>query len=163
MKPQESAIEDWSEVGTLLGDLYRIVHRLEGLFPGRKFTPDGHLVGSMGEALASYMFDLKLLPASAPGHDAITADGNTMVQIKLTQGKSVALRSEPQHLLVLRLDSDLVIEVVYNGCGTAVWRNTGKLGSNGTRTISVAKLRRLNSDVAAADQLTLVKEVDLNS
>ena len=162
MKPQESAIEDWSEVGTLLGDLYRIVHRLEGLFPGRKFTPDGHLVGSMGEALASYMFDLKLLPASAPGHDAITADGNTMVQIKLTQGKSVALRSEPQHLVVLRLDSDLVIEVVYNGCGMAVWRNTGKLGSNGTRTISVAKLRRLNSDVAAADQLTLVKKVDLN-
>ncbi|MCY4128253.1 MAG: hypothetical protein OXG15_03295 [Gammaproteobacteria bacterium] len=67
MKPQKQDTEEWSEVGTLLGDLYRIVNRLEELFPGRKFTPDGHLVGSIGEALAAYMFGLELLPASAPG------------------------------------------------------------------------------------------------
>ena len=119
-KRQKTRGEEWSEVGYLLGDLYHIVNRLEELFPGRRFTPDGHLVGSIGEALASYMFDLQLLRASEPEHDAIAADGRTKVQIKLTQGKSIALRSEPEHLIVLRLDSDLVIEVAYNGPGAIV-------------------------------------------
>ncbi len=38
----------WTEVGGLLASLYPIVDRLELLFPGRKFTPDGHLMGSIG-------------------------------------------------------------------------------------------------------------------
>ena len=53
MKSKVPEFDEWSEVGSLLGDLYRIVDRLEGLFPGRKFTPDGHLVGSIGEAHAA--------------------------------------------------------------------------------------------------------------
>ena len=65
----------WTEVGGLLASLYPIVDRLELLFPGRKFTPDGHLVGSIGEVIAARMFGLELLPASAPDHDAITGDG----------------------------------------------------------------------------------------
>ena len=162
MKAKRQETEEWSEVGALLSDLYRIVNRLEELFPGRKFTPDGHLVGSIGEALASHMFDLRLLTASAPGHDAITADGRTKVQIKLTQGHSIALRSEPEHLIVLRLDKDLAIEVVYNGVGAPVWRETGKLASNGTRMISVSKLRRIDLDAAVEDRLTLFNKVDLS-
>lgn len=52
-----------------------------GIVCGRKFTPDGHLVGSIGEAMAAHMFDLRLLPAATPKHDATTADGRTFVQI----------------------------------------------------------------------------------
>jgi hypothetical protein len=29
--------------------IYCAVEELEALYPGRKFTPDGHLVGSIGE------------------------------------------------------------------------------------------------------------------
>ena len=75
----------WREVSELLASLYDIVARLEEFFPGRKFTPDGHLVGAIGEVIAAQMFDLELLPASNPGHDAVTGDGRR-VQIKLTQG-----------------------------------------------------------------------------
>ena len=153
--------EEWSEVGVLLGDLYHIVNRLEELFPGRKFTPDGHLVGSIGEALAKHMFGLCLLPASAAGHDAMTADGRTKVQIKLTQGKSIALRSEPEHLIVLRLDPDLAVEVVYNGRGATVWPKAGKLQSNGTRPISVSMLREINSAISDTDHLTVLNEIDM--
>ena len=153
--------EDWSGVGYLLGDLYHIVNRLEELFPGRRFTPDGHLVGSIGEALASYMFDLQLLRASEPEHDAIAADGRTKVQIKLTQGKSIVLRSEPEHLIVLRRASDLVVEVAYNGPGAIVSSKAGKLQSNGARPISVSKLREINSDVRDTDRLMVMNEVDM--
>ena len=41
------------EIPSLVQDLYSIVDRLEELFPGRRFTPDGHLVGSIGEVLAA--------------------------------------------------------------------------------------------------------------
>ena len=56
----------------LLASLYGIVDRLETLFSSRKFTPDGHLVGSIGEVIAAHMFGLTLLPASYPDHDAFS-------------------------------------------------------------------------------------------
>lgn len=81
--------------------LYEIVHELEQQFPGRRFTPDGHMVGSLGEVLAEYRYKLKLFRASTERHDAETQDGRR-VQIKATQGTGgVGLRSEPEHLIVL--------------------------------------------------------------
>src|SRR5437867_11466330 len=94
--------------------LYDLVAELERSFPGRPFTPDGHLVGSLGEVLVSHYYDLELLPCSSECHDAKAADGR-LVQIKATQGKSVALRAEPEHLLVISLRRDGTIEEVYNG------------------------------------------------
>jgi hypothetical protein len=35
-----------------VADIYRAVGELETAYPGRKFTPDGHLVGSIGEVIA---------------------------------------------------------------------------------------------------------------
>ncbi|MBW8042608.1 MAG: hypothetical protein FVQ85_21795 [Planctomycetes bacterium] len=40
-------------IPSIVQELYSIVDRLEELFPGRRFTPDGHLVGSIGEVLAA--------------------------------------------------------------------------------------------------------------
>lgn len=106
-----AAADQWDEVSSLLTDLYRVTDRLETLFPGRKFTPDGHLVGSIGEIIAAHMFSLELRPSSAPVHDAVS--GDVEVQIKLTQGtRGVALSAEPKHLLVLRLAPDRSIETV---------------------------------------------------
>src|SRR3546814_7595988 len=89
---------DWAEVRNLLDSLYTASTRLETLFSGRRFTLDGHLVGSVGEVIAAYMFDLQLNPASTLGHDAVALDGRR-VEIKFTQGRSVAIRHEPDHML----------------------------------------------------------------
>jgi hypothetical protein len=40
------------ELPNLISQLYELVDQLELMFPGRLFTPDGHMVGSLGEALA---------------------------------------------------------------------------------------------------------------
>ena len=74
---------DWEEVKGLLDQLYAASGRLEALFPGRKFTLDGHLVGSVGEVIAAYMLDLDLARASRQGHDAFAPD-RRQVEIKLT-------------------------------------------------------------------------------
>jgi hypothetical protein len=57
-------------IPALVERLYAIVDKLQTLFPGRPFTPDGHMVGSLGEVLAARRYGLKLLPASAERHDA---------------------------------------------------------------------------------------------
>src|SRR3954465_9682771 len=94
----------------LVDQLHAIVEELEAMHPGRRFPLDGHLVGSIGEAAAEAMFDLKLQPASTAGHDAIASDGRP-VEIKATYGsRNVGLRttshSAAAALIVLRLSRD---------------------------------------------------------
>jgi hypothetical protein len=76
------------------------VKDLEALYP-RKFTPDGHLVGSIGEVVAAEALGLTLYPMSRAGHDAYDANGD--VQIKMTAGRSVAMYAESIRLVVLRV------------------------------------------------------------
>lgn len=116
------------------------------MFPGRKFTPDGHLVGSLGEVLAAHRYGLTLLDASAPVHDATAPDGR-QVQVKITQGKTVGIRAEPDHLIVLSLHKDGTISEVFNGPGKAAWDAAGKMQKNGQRPIGLGKLRRLQEQV----------------
>lgn len=52
-----------SAIPKLIRELYCVVNELETLFPGRNFTLDGHLVGSIGEVLAAHYYELDLLPA----------------------------------------------------------------------------------------------------
>ena len=54
-------------------DLYAIVNKLETMFPGRPFTPDGHMVGSLGECLVADTYGLELMPPSNQGYDAVTS------------------------------------------------------------------------------------------
>ena len=75
---------------------------MEELFPGRPFTPDGHMVGSIGEVLAAEYFDLELLPSSFKGHDARDKQGR-FVEIKATQGDAISLRSEPERLISYKI------------------------------------------------------------
>jgi hypothetical protein len=142
----------------LIVDLYAIVEKLEAMFPGRSFTPDGHMVGSIGEAWAEWLFDLTLLPSSTETHDAKSADGR-FVQIKATQGTSVALYGDPEVLLVLSLARDGSASVVYNGPGAPVWSAAGKVGKNGQRPISLAKLRALDRLVGDGDRLAQVRRM----
>jgi hypothetical protein len=130
----------------LIKELYSIIHKLEQNFPGRHFTPDGHLVGSIGEVLASYHYGLELLSASTEIHDAKTRDGR-LVQIKATQGKSIGLRSEPDYLIVIKILPNGQYEEVYNGQGKVAWDSSGSMQKNGQRSISVTRLRKLMESV----------------
>ena len=143
-----------NEIPRLVRSLYEIVGELERLFPHRKFTLDGHLVGSIGEVLAAHLYGLEPLPASAKGHDATTADKRLQVQIKATQGKSVGIRSEPEHLIVLKLTGNgSAVNEVYNGPGAAPWQHAGKMQKNGQRMISVSRLQKLMEEVSPAESL----------
>jgi hypothetical protein len=132
-----------SKLRDLIGQLYRVVAALEQEFEGRRFTPDGHLVGSIGEVVAAFAFNLMLLPASNEKHDGKAPDGK-LVQIKLTGGdRSISLYSEPEHLLVLQLRNSEFV-TVYNGRGSVAWQNCRAEAKNGQRSIALSALRKLN-------------------
>lgn len=147
---------DWNEVTALLDGLYTASSRLGVMFPGRKFTLDGHLVGSIGEVIAAYMFHLELATASSLGHDAFARDGR-QVEIKLTQGKSVAIRHEPVHLLALHRPKGGPVRIVYNGPGGAAWNAAGKIQKNGQRSISLSRLAVLDRTVSVELKLPILR------
>jgi hypothetical protein len=105
-------------VPELIARLYQTVRDLNKLFPDRPFTPDGHLVGSIGEVVAAETYDLTLEKCSNPGFDAKTQTGKS-VEIKLTGGDSVSVSSDcdplPDFLIVLRLDTRTGFTEIYNG------------------------------------------------
>lgn len=147
---------DRQRLPELIEELYRIVGELEAMFPGRHFTPDGHLVGSLGECLAAYHYDLELLQASSPGVDAMKDELN--VEVKATQGQRVALRSGPEHLLVLRLDKRGGFSEIYNGPGSLVWSELeGKpRPSNGQYQVSLTRLEALMQHVAEEQRIPML-------
>ena len=143
------------QVPALVGRLYEVVRELERLFPGRPFTLDGHLVGSIGEVLGAAHYDLELLPCSTESHDAQTRTGE-LVQIKATQGQQVALRSCCDHLLVLKLLGDGTVQEAYNGPGALAWDAAGPMQKNGQRPVRLSTLKRLMELVDPSERLLRV-------
>ena len=148
---------DHQKFQQLVKQLYALVNEFEAMFPGRHFTPDGHLVGSLGECLVASAYGLDLLTSSNKGHDAVTQSG-IEVEIKATQAGSVAFRSAPQHTILIKILPDGTFEEIYNGPGPLVWEQfAGKQRpSNGQFQISLARLRGLNESVADAKRLPRV-------
>jgi len=111
----------------LVRQIYAIADKLAAE-TGRSFTPDGHMGGSIGEVFAADMYGLKLLRQSEEVHDA--KKGKKLIQIKATSGDRVALSSEPEHLIVLKIENGKATEI-FNGPGRLAWKSTGKRQKNG--------------------------------
>jgi hypothetical protein len=144
------------EVPILVARLNEVVRRLEALFPGRRFTLDGHLVGSVGEVIAAAIFDLELLVGSTESHDARASDGR-LVQIKLTQSVAIGLRSCPQHLLVLAMNEHGRFSIPYNGPGQPAWEIAGRPQKNGQRQVTLPRLRRIDQRTPLSAKLPIVR------
>lgn len=123
--------------------IYQAVDELSAAYPGRKFTPDGHLVGSIGEVVAAEALGLILRPSSHPAHDAYDSDGRD-VQIKMTAGNSVSMYADCDRLVVLKVVSPTEAEIVYDGPGAPAWAASGKMQKNGQRSIRLSKLRTIS-------------------
>jgi hypothetical protein len=109
-------MKDIYELPRLIADLYNIVDELSKMFPELKFTPDGHLVGSIGEAVAKEIYGLKLQRASTKGYDG-TLD-EKKVQVKMTGGNRIQFSASdeyPELLIVMHLDRDIGFTEIYAG------------------------------------------------
>ena len=139
------------QVPALIGELLRVTNHLNRMFEGRPFTPDGHLVGSIGEVVAEYIYGLKLAPCSTPRVDAYTNDDRS-VQIKLTgeRGTSYGIRwsngdedLQPDILICLKLTERGFVEI-YNGLFPLALLSGRKDQKNGQVSLPVSRLSDLN-------------------
>lgn len=154
-----------------LMELFRIVNHLENVYAehGRKFTIDGHLIGSIGEVLAAEAYNLKLAENSTPVYDAETRDASQKkVQIKATQIDRVSFSSKrehdeaPDYVIVIKINHDGTWETIYNGPGKRVYDNLGKAQKNGQSQISLSKLSKLMEIVSADNMLPPKKIKDVS-
>lgn len=137
----------------LLKQIYSAVAALEEMFPGRRFTPDGHMVGSIGEAIAAYHYEIKLHPPSHPKFDG-RKDGK-QIQIKATQKDGVDLKHGDGTLLVLKVKPDGSFEEIYNGYAERVWKSLShrKMSRAGEIAISLRQLRALRKQVGEHERI----------
>lgn len=142
------------ELTSIINELYALTTRLEKMYPGRHFTPDGHLVGSIGEVFAAERYGISLFTAGCETHDGKAPDGR-LVQIKATQRRSVGIYEEPDFLLVLSIDSEGRLTEVYNGPGKPVWQlfSGKKRPKTGQYQVSLSRLRKLNEGVLTEDRV----------
>ena len=147
------------QIPALVSDLIKTTGRLNTLFPSRPFTPDGHLVGSIGEVVAEYIYGLELEACSTPQVDARTSDGRS-VQVKLTgeKGSSYGLRwplregeAAADLLLCMKL-SKRGFEEVYNGVFPLALLENRSSQRNGQITLSIASLRKLRAHSAISQE-----------
>jgi len=159
---EHSVSEHGQEVPRLITQLYDVTDELQERF-GRKFTPDGHLMGSLGEAMAVYIYDLVLADPSLETHDARTKDGRTQVQIKFTAGKSgYGIYSKPQHLIALQLVGRREVVEVFNGPGEIAWKcASAKPSKNGQHSMAMGRLRALNAGVPNDQRVPQMRNLHL--
>ena len=138
--------------------LIEIVKELEDDFPGRHFTLDGHLVGSIGEVMASYYYGIKLYTASAPAHDG-EIDGKK-VQIKITQQEDIVINHEPEYLIALYLNKNGNIYEIYNGPGKDPWDSASKRDSHNNRHMRINKLMELDRLVDSDKRIVAVHNIE---
>lgn len=137
--------------------LFQIVTELENEFPGRSFTIDGHLLGSIGEVLAAYYYGIDLYKSSAEKHDGEIK--KRKVQIKITQQDNVLISAEPDYLLVLYLAKNGIVYEVYNGPGKEPWNSASKKDSHNYCHMRVNKLMKLDAMVPDEKRITPIKTI----
>lgn len=142
-----------------LKNLFQIVQRIETEYAkyNRKFTIDGHLIGSIGEVLAAEAFNLKLAQTGMAVYDATRIEKpDETVQIKATQIDRVSFspvregEAVPDYVIVIQINKSGDWEPIYYGPGKNVYdllalRKTQK---NGQIQITLTKLRELNASVS---------------
>ena len=138
--------------------LIGIVKELEKDFPGRHFTLDGHLVGSIGEVMASYYYGIELYAASTVAHDG-EIDGKR-VQIKITQQENIVINHEPEFLIVLYLNKNGNVYEVYNGPGKEPWDSASKRDSHNNRHMRVNKLMELDRKVDCDMRIRPINKIE---
>ena len=134
------------------------VNALEALFPGRHFTLDGHLVGSVGEVAAAYHYGIILFPPSTECHDGFV--GGRKVQIKITQTENVLIGEKPEYLIVLYLARTGNIYEVYNGPGVIPWETAGKPDKRGYKHLRVNKLMSLDKEIEPEERIIAVHPIE---
>ncbi|MCX6718420.1 MAG: hypothetical protein NTY81_02355 [Candidatus Staskawiczbacteria bacterium] len=124
----------------------------------RKFTPDGRMVGDIGEVIAGVFYQIELHDVGRHDWDG-TYNGRN-VQIKATSGDGTYLKEPPEDgfadglLMVFQIDRESgEYKSIYNGDIQRVWEalNNLKIDRTGAKMIPLDRLKELQKSVLPKD------------
>ena len=124
----------------------------------RPFTPDGRMVGDIGEVAATIFYQVSLHGIGRNHWDGIY--GERHVQIKATSGKDTYLKEPPDEgfadglLMVFKINRDSGdCQLIYNGDIQRVWDYLAykKIDRTGAKQITLDRLRELQASVHKKD------------
>ena len=124
----------------------------------RRFTPDGKMVGDIGEVIAGNFYQVNLDEISRRDWDGTHDTRN--VQIKATSGNDTYLKEPPKDgftdglLMVFQINRESGdYKLIYNGDIQRVWDalNNISLDRTGAKMISLNSLRKLQKSVRPRD------------
>ena len=103
--------------------IYEIAKELGREFNITKCTPDGHLLGAIGQIAAKIAFGLSF-GSGMEEQNFTWSDGKRSldIQVRCTGRGSIAIRKEPEYLIALRISETGKIRLLYNGPGEYVWK-----------------------------------------
>ena len=113
---------DAEEFKRKISAIYDIAHELSQAFKISNCTPDGHLLGAIGQIAAKIAFGLTF-NSKLQEHNCTWSDGKSMlnIQVRCTGRGSIAIRMEPEYLIALEISEAGKIFLLYNGPGKHVW------------------------------------------
>lgn len=128
-------------VQQLVAKVFSCCHELS-LRTGRPISPDGHLVGSLGEVIAAERLNLRLMAPSNHGFDAIGPAGER-VEIKTTARSSIQISNDgtlAERFVIVQLEASGAAHIVFDGQADDVLAVAGSPQKNGQRRVSLGRL-----------------------
>ena len=150
---------DATEFKQKIAEIYTIASELGDAFGIDTCTPDGHLLGAIGQIAAKIAFGLEF-GSEEEEHNCSWSDGvrKINVQVRCSGRGNIALRREPEHLIALEIAPNGSIRLLFNGPGKLVWERIDHQKS-AQKYASANLLRRVQTEVAQRDQLPIIEDL----
>jgi hypothetical protein len=142
--------------------MFEAQKELHKVFPKKPFTPDGRMIGDIGEAIAELTYQVaidKCLRKHWDGKREDVCAGCPEVQVRATQKDVGYVKESPDDgcLLVFKIFPDGTWECCYNGNTARVWRSLDakKVNRAGEKFIGLDALRELDRAVGEGERVAL--------
>ena len=144
---------DTTEFKEKIAAIYEIANELGREFHISTCTPDGHLVGAIGQIAAKIAFGLEF-GSDQTEHNCTWSDENRNinVQVRCTGRGSIAIRKEPEYLIALGISEIGKIYLLYNGPWKYVWKRIERQ-KQAQKCASRNQLRDAQSEVSLKSQI----------
>lgn len=150
---------DTAEFKKKISKIFEISNELGRAYNIDRCTPDGHLLGAIGQIAAKIAYGLAF-GSEKDEHNCTWSDGTKTinVQVRCTGRGNIALREEPEHLIALSIFENGSIRLLYNGPGNLVWEKI-QHQKNTQKYASAKILHTAHAAVAKRDELPLIENI----
>jgi hypothetical protein len=150
---------DAKEFKQKIAEIYKIADELGDAYGIGTCTPDGHLMGAIGQIAAKIGFGLEFR-SEEEEHNCTWSDGSRKinVQVRCTGRGNIALRRKPEHLIALEITPKGRIRVLFNGPGELVWDRIEHQKA-AQKYASANLLRIAQKNVSQREQLPIIENL----